>query len=514
MAKLSQHLNKAIIYSLASLAETQVTEIIDNFKESMTQDQLHKIGVDRIKAILLSLCGLEMTPEWAKSTAVHLSHYLARQPIVDPSDGNYRTWGFTEISAAQDPDAYGDKPAYAVAVPGTSTIMIYVEMRERVLPSVSINTELTKAVSAFEKKEDRAAGPKDIAILKEQVVAKMLKTAPIRPKVIPIMFTKGLAIFFTSSAKAAEDASTLLRSVLGTFPAHPVTRESALARFFRDMISVCNIDLDNYDVSEAPEENRAALTFLPGTEGKLIDENDGATYTIKGENLGSRTGQAFNLLDGRIEMAVAEMGFTFYPSGALEEDDRALAWEIKLNSKGHIKKFGPADKSTGPVSIMEAQTQHYMENDVGLAAGWERSIATIWIIGRCIDDLLQAMIRTGAISAYDLGLAYTDDMDDERRAPARFAFLALIGSNYKAQFNATLEAHPELGRPASERPSAGSDEDDLQGGEEGPFYYQDEWGDLVVLQTAEERDEAEIAYGDDITWLTQAQYDELQNEEV
>lgn len=250
MAKISQHLNKAIIFSLAPLAEVDVSEIIDAFKEDRTAKQLNALGVDRINAVLLSLSGVNNDPDWAKQTAVRLSHYLGFEPINDPADSNYRAWGFSPISAAEGDEDYNGKPAYAVAVPGSAAIMVYAEVRERVLPSVSINTELAKRVSEFERKEERAANNKDIAILKEQVVASMLKTAPIRPKQVPVLFYKGLAIFFTSSAKTAEDASGLFRKVLGTFPAQKISQQERLGLFFRELIlhtSHIPADLQEYD---------------------------------------------------------------------------------------------------------------------------------------------------------------------------------------------------------------------------------------------------------------------------
>lgn len=482
MAKISQHLNKAIIFSLAPLAEVDVSEIIDAFKEDRTAKQLNALGVDRINAVLLSLSGINNDPDWAKQTAVRMSHYLGSEPINDPADSNYRSWGFSPISAAEGDEDYNGKPAYAVAVPGSSAIMVYAEVRERVLPSVSINTELAKRVSEFERKEERAANNKDIAILKEQVVASMLKTAPIRPKQVPVLFYKGLAIFFTSSAKTAEDASGLFRKVLGTFPAQKISQPERLGLFFRELIlhtSHIPADLPEYEHEELEH-----VKFLPGDEAKLVDTNDGATYTIKGESLSVTSGTAYPMLNDRIEVEVAEMSMAFYPDGAGSVETRANGWEVKLTNNGYIKKFGPLDKSTEPVNLIESRTQHYQENASGLAAGWERGIATIWIISVFLDQLLAEMVKQRALIGAELGLAYTTPEDDERHHVARYKYLALVAEGYTARFNVTLERNPELAKRREKEI-----EDDQAPESPDPdqkIYWKDEWGNYGTCDTDEE----------------------------
>ncbi|WCZ66120.1 recombination-associated protein [Aeromonas phage phiA034] len=482
MAKISQHLNKAIIFSLAPLAETNVSEIIDAFKEDRTLKQLNSLGVDRINAVLLSLSGVNNDPDWAKETAVRLSHYLGFEPINDPADSNYRAWGFSPISAAEGDEDYNGKPAYAVAVPGSTAIMVYAEVRERVLPSVSINTELAKRVSEFERKEERAANNKDVAILKEQVVASMLKTAPIRPKQVPVLFYKGLVVFFTSSAKTAEDASGLFRKVLGTFPAQKISQEGRLLMFFREM--VLNSAHIPQDLTTADQEELDHIRFLPGEDAKLVDTNDGATYTIKGESLSVMSGTAYPMLKDRMEVEIAEMGFAFYPQGAGCEETRASGWEVKMSDKGYIKKFGPLDKSTEPVSLIERRTQHYQENATGLAAGWERGIATIWIIAEFLDSLLVSMTNASALIGTDLGLGYTTPEDDERHHLARYKYLQLRAEGYKARFNATLELDPSLAKRRDKEI-----EDDQAPESPDPdqkIYWKDEWGNYGTCDTDEE----------------------------
>lgn len=99
------------------------------------------------------------------------------------------------------------------------------------------------------------------------------------------------------------------------------------------------------------------LRFWPGTEAKLVDTNDGATYAIKGESLNSTTGTAYPMMSERPEVVVDAMTFTIYPMGMADVESRANAWEVKMNTKGYIQKFGPADKSTEPVNLIETRTQ-------------------------------------------------------------------------------------------------------------------------------------------------------------
>lgn len=486
MAKISQHLNKAIIYSLASLAETDTSDIIGAFKEDMSKKQLLQLGVDRINAVLLSLSGINEDPQWAHQTAVNLSHYLSRDPIQDPADSNYRAWGFAPISAAEGHEDYKGKPAYAVAVPGSTAIVVYAEVRERVLPAVSIATELTKRIAAFEEREDRLANNKDIAILKEQLVATMLKTAPIRPKQVPVMFHKGLAIFFTSSAKTAEDASGLFRSVLGTFPAQKISQEDRLEYFFKEMI--VNTAPLGTDVTEVSVDDLEGLRFWPGTEAKLVDTNDGATYAIKGESLNSTTGTAYPMMSERPEVVVDAMTFTIYPMGMADVESRANAWEVKMNTKGYIQKFGPADKSTEPVNLIETRTQEYQENG-HLSSGWERGVATIWLISVFLDDLLGQLVRERALIADTLGLGYTTDSEDVRRYAAKIKFLELRGAGYKARFNATLEANPELANKSNRDLDALDDEPAPESPDpDQKIYWKDDWENYGFCDNEEEFD--------------------------
>lgn len=484
MSKISQHLNKAIIYSLAAMADNDVGEIINSFKENMTRKDLNNLGVDRINAVLLSLSGVNNTdPSWAKSTAVNLSRYLSREPIQDPADSNYRAWGFSPISAAEGDEDYNGEPAYAVAVPETTAIMVYAEVRERVLPAVSINTELAKRVSEFERKEERTANNKDIAILKEQVVAAMLKTAPIRPKQVPVLFYKGLAVFFTTSAKTAEDASSLFRKALGTFPAAKISQEGRIELFFREMILAgagLPADLDAGDPDELE-----LTKFVPGMDAKLVDSNDGATYIIKGEDLTCETGTAYPMVKERIEIVVAELGFHFYPHGISTVEDRANGWEVRMSNKGYIKKFGPLDKSTEAVNLIDSRTQHYQEKDTGLAAGWERGIATIWIVATFLDSMLQHMVRDRALLPQELGLAYSTDEEDPRRFAARANFLELRTAGYMSQFNATLERFPNLADKRNvedDTPTESADPDQR-------IYWKDEWETYGYCDSQDEFDE-------------------------
>lgn len=507
MSKISQHLNKAIVFSLAPLAEIDVSDIIDAFKEERTLKQMNTLGVDRINAVLLSLSGINDDPAWAKETAIRLSHYLGHEPINDPADSNYRSWGFSPISAAEGDEDYNGKPAYAVAVPGSTAIMVYAEVRERVLPAVSINTELAKRVSEFERKEERAANNKDIAILKEQVVASMLKTAPIRPKQVPVLFYKGLVVFFTSSAKMAEDASGLFRKVLGTFPAQKISQEGRLLLFFREMV-LNNAHIPQ-DLTTADQEELDHIRFLPGEEAKLVDTNDGATYTIKGESLSIMSGTAFPMLKDRFEVEIAEMGFAFYPHGAGSEETRASGWEVKMSDKGYIKKFGPLDKSTEPVNLIDRKTQHYQENATGLAAGWERGIATIWIISVFLDSLLTSMANARALLPTELGLGYSSPEEDERHFVARAKFLELRVEGYKARFNATLELNPSLAKrrekDLDDGPAPESPDPDQK------IYWRDEFDNYGVSDTQEEFDYL-MDLDEGHERITKAEYDDAQVE--
>ena len=182
-----------------------------------------------------------------------------------------------------------------------------------------------------------------------------------------------------------------------------------------------------------------------------------------------------------------------------------------MNTKGYIQKFGPADKSTEPVNLIETRTQEYQENG-HLSSGWERGVATIWLISVFLDDLLGQLVRERALLADTLGLGYTTDSEDVRRYAAKIKFLELRGAGYKARFNATLEANPELANKSNRDLDALDDEPAPESPDpDQKIYWRDEFDNYGVSDTQEEFDYL-MDLDEGHERITKAEYDDAQVE--
>lgn len=219
--------DKAIAYHMGGLCDA-VNE------EKGTMQPLHHL--------LLSL--QEMSEEAVTAFATGpLSEALAEHAVEDPAESSYRSMGFAP---------YGEEVngVFALAIPGTKAVVLRIEKRERVLPGVSVRNEVVKRMHELQKKEIDGWVPtrKDWAEMKEDVEARMLKNAPIRPTVVNVIIDTPYVYTFSSSAKVVEDCSALMRNAFGSWPvAHALTDEFALRRFMGDVIlgeiedtEVCN----------------------------------------------------------------------------------------------------------------------------------------------------------------------------------------------------------------------------------------------------------------------------------
>lgn len=219
--------DKAIVYQMGGMFDA-----VNEEKGTMTP--LHQL--------LMSLP--QMSEEAVHSLATgQLSDALAEHAIEDPAESSYRSFGFAP---------YGEEVngVFALAIPGTKAIVLRVEKRERVLPGVSVRNEVGKRMAELQKKEIDGWKPtrKDWAEMREEVEARMLKNAPIRPTIVNIVIDTPYIYTFSSSAKVVEDCSALLRKAMGSWPVgHALVDEFNLRRFMGDIIlgevpdtEVCN----------------------------------------------------------------------------------------------------------------------------------------------------------------------------------------------------------------------------------------------------------------------------------
>lgn len=382
---MSKLFDKAIIYSMAGITRNTAQDVASALAEDLTPAQVNTFNPDAVSTAL-NVLGMPLSNgEVAVNVAVILNKVLATKPAADPGEGLWRSFGFTQPIPV-DEEIYGDDPAMAVGIAGTGAVLLCVEIRERVLPSASINDALIERVASFEEKEGRSAGKKDIAMLKDEITARMLKTAPIRRKRVPVLLAHGLCVMFTTSYKLSDDIGALLRKLFGTWPVTPVFTDS-LQPWMHGLIYDKKLPLD-----EMNDDQLAEQRFYPGENAKLRDKDDDAVITIKDETLTQEGSTAQLLVDRAI--GVEEMSLTFYPRGALGDmaNDRI---NLKVHKSGILKKFELAGLTAADLDgVMDRMTgaEGPQDNELSL-----RPMASLYIITHALKTLLDEMIKAGAL---------------------------------------------------------------------------------------------------------------------
>ena len=392
---MSKLFDKAIIYSMAGLTRNTAQDVASALAEDLTPTEVMSFNPDLVSNALNEL-GRPMLQTRTTAVAIALNKVLATKPAADPGEGLWRSFGFTQPIPV-DPEVYGDDPAMAVGIAGVGAVLMCVEIRERVLPSASINDALIERVAAFEEKEGRHAVKKDIAMLKDEVTARMLKTAPIRRKRVPVLLAHGLCVMFTTSYKLSDDIGALLRKLFGTWPVTPIFTDS-LQPWMHGLIYETKRPLDEMSDDELEEQR-----FYPGENAKLRDRDDDAVITIKDETLTQEGSTAQLLVDRAI--SVEEMTLTFYPRGALGDcaNDRI---NLKVHKSGVLKKFELAGLTAADLDgVMDrmAGTEGPQDNELSL-----RPMASLFIITKALKTLLDEMIKAGALLPENAGYGFIE----------------------------------------------------------------------------------------------------------
>ena len=286
---MSKLFDKAIIYSMAGITSNTAQDVASALAEDLTPTEVMSFNPDLVSTALNAL-GMPLREARTTDVAIALNKVLATKPAADPGEGLWRSFGFTQPIPV-DPEVYGDDPAMAVGIAGVGAVLLCVEIRERVLPSASINDALIERVAAFEEKEGRMAVKKDIAMLKDEITSRMLKTAPIRRKRVPVLLAHGLCVMFTTSYKLSDDIGALLRKLFGTWPVTPIFTDS-LHPWMHGLIYETKRPLDEMSDDELEE-----WRFYPGENAKLRDRDDDAVITIKDETLTQEGSTAQLLVD-------------------------------------------------------------------------------------------------------------------------------------------------------------------------------------------------------------------------
>ena len=98
---------------------------------------------------------------------------------------------------------------------------------EKILPATVVNELLAKRIATFEQAEGRKPGGKARKRMRDDLVHELLPRAFVKPVRLDVLIDQrnGVVVVDTSSRKAAEDAVSQIRTVLGSFPALPLNAE-------------------------------------------------------------------------------------------------------------------------------------------------------------------------------------------------------------------------------------------------------------------------------------------------
>lgn len=251
----------------------------------------------------------------------------------DPTVGQYASLGFKPLT--NEIDELADRPVYIDKVlTNDNTYLFGVELRERILPGATVADATAERVSAFEKREGREANRKDWAISKNEITAHLLKTAPVRRTLIPIIIDNGYMHIFTSSQAKAETVLSMMRSVFGTMPVYPIitTDTSIINGYFIDIVTPPE-DEDDWQEREV----------IPSMSAKLSDGESAVSITHECA-LNKRGYLTHDAIENRhhiveLEFMLCGDGVELCPDTDEPISAGGIDLTVKLSEKGIIKKF-------------------------------------------------------------------------------------------------------------------------------------------------------------------------------
>lgn len=213
-----------------------------------------------------------------------LHNILKEAPAKDPSISSWSAWGFSAPSFFEDRLCLGYE----------GCMFFFAEKRERLLPSDVLKRAVAEEIEALQAKQEEPVNKKQIAEIKDVVVARLLPKSHIKARVIPMMFTTvGDTVFlyvFTSSAKLAEDCLSIFRSVNVTAPVFPFGYEflHPIEAFLTDILR-SPLDYQHFAPGKAAslfEKQQGTVVYKdaeldPDTNDALRDNLDAGYYCKK-----------------------------------------------------------------------------------------------------------------------------------------------------------------------------------------------------------------------------------------
>lgn len=320
---------------------------------------------------------------------------------ADPATSAWLRYGFARAMDALpflelewEDDSTFD-PNDTVFIPLTDgSIFCVVERRDRILPGDTLRDAVAKEGAKLADRKGEALNKREWAEIRDTVAARLLSSALVRNKQIPIIMKPSRrdkdvwdVVYFTSSAKIIEDINAyLFRSILGSYP---------IRHLEDDLLAPVTLLLTKILTDDSPE--LPWPYFFPGTSAKMVSPHGGgAEYSFKDQALRDADGVFDPLVAEAIgqKYRVANMAMKFYDKSPVDYPQHYVT--LKLNAKGVFSGLKISDVLTAEQgspdddsALLDFYAFTYLLNDVtaGLAARLEEIAEHYYPDGADEDDV-------------------------------------------------------------------------------------------------------------------------------
>lgn len=150
-----------------------------------------------------------ITDNATKKLLSNLGLFITEPTIGDPDKTQWARAGFAQHPCLTLP---GDSPVFTAA---DGTRVVIVELRERILPGKVIKKKLAERIDDITERQGKKPNRKEIAGMKDEIVAELLPTSHIKPTEVHIVVKGEYLIICTTSARLVDLCLVLLK---GAYP--------------------------------------------------------------------------------------------------------------------------------------------------------------------------------------------------------------------------------------------------------------------------------------------------------
>ncbi len=228
----------------------------------------------------------------------------------------------------------------------SSSCLFTVMFHERQLSSATINEYVQARVGKIEEREQRKCYRKEIAQIKDDVIATLMPKAFIKHSHVNMIVVGDLLIVGASTAKKAEDCLDQLRHATGSLAVRPLSFKQPAEQWLLDL---------------ARDDDMGILKR--GDQAKLVDGYKN-TAVFKGIDLGDDEPQAYMVENG---FRPAELLVSFDENMTLRITDQLIFKAIKftdlvINQSKQDSGGDPAAEQDGMLTIFLGAVTHLINH--------------------------------------------------------------------------------------------------------------------------------------------------------